>query len=535
MKQGLSIVYDAGKDIIQDPQDRTTIFTISEQVAQDSINQGNIEAAISIRMQAATSFPPVGPLGNIQKALEKADDKLGVHLYPIDTSLFKNHSLMAQKRTFEGQAPQVHVEAKINHLTRKNMEATLNFISQDTAEFQAQLPPGFCNGVTVRTEDEFYLIRKDNGDFSPNKGDGFRVQGTIHPACVVTVIHFQGVGTVRIADSTTKYNSIQNRIAVDLDPSIPDSEAAEKLAIILSAFGLGAAASGSRPVDEERIKVLQLFRAFYPMAAYELEQNAETFSEPIESLISRIETKVPEMQAQFKRYLKDEPDLMYKQEVYPGRSVWCVKGLADEAKKAGAIGLMAGLTAPNWAEAQQRILSIFKTGALSTQDRFQVGILKAGDSSGEDLRTGGASSVFARIVTDNMPTNPLKYPLRGEMQILYDLKVLERVGFAYQGDRWGSKEEDVYSKRSNIVELTKQYKAGGPGDNLGNEVCVNQRVGPESIKGLLVKDDTQKNDLIELFKQEGLLTKNTSDEYCINGVPVDQFIHIGEFSANYWA
>ena len=175
-----------------------------------------------------------------------------------------------------------------------------------------------------------------------------------------------------------------------------------------------------------------------------------------------------------------------------------------------------------------------QTGALSTQDRFQVGITIVGDSSGEDLRTGGGGAVFARMITKNMPKTPKSYPLHGKLQILYDLRLVERVGYAYGADKYGTKEQKEYANRANIVELTKQYQ-NDPWRAKGNELCINHRIGPEFIKGLLVENDKQKDELIKLLTAEGLLTVNIKNETCFNGIPIDQFIHVGEFDEKHWA
>ena len=138
---------------------------------------------------------------------------------------------------------------------------------------------------------------------------------------------------------------------------------------------------------------------------------------------------------------------------------------------------------------------MLKTGILSTQDRFQAGIIAQGTSSDEDLKTGGAESVFARLITKNMPEDPAAYHLNGQMQILCDLDLVERVGFVYPTDLYGTKKENTYSTRPSILELTEDCEKD-PYARLNNEVCIRNRIPPERMKGVMVKNDGEKDALV---------------------------------------
>ena len=346
------------------------------------------------------------------------------------------------------------------------------------------------------------------------------------------MIHIKGVGKVKIG-SCAETLSEYNHLSIDLDPTISEGEASEKLQILFAAIGLGAVSSSSRAEDVERIKTLQLFRAFYPRQAYQFEKNPQTFEESIESLKRRISNQVPDMMGKFTHYLINHPEDMYQQEVYPGQKVWAVRGISKAVKKAGGIGLMAGVTASDFYDATGRLVSLLKSGALSTQDRFQLGIIAGGASSQEDLITGGAGSVFLRMVTNNMPKELDTYPLAGHIQILYDLDLVERVGYAYSQDLYGSKTSTAYQNRLNIINLTTQINTH-PLNHLDNEICINHRVGPEFIKGLLVKSEKEKQQLIVVLKHKGLTTKNASHQDCFNGIPLDQFIRVGIARPDYW-
>lgn len=535
LKEALKFAAD-----IKNPEDITTIFTIAERIASSYV-VSNFAKALEVRIQVAQKIQPSGPLANLQVALQNEHPKLGVKLYPVDTSLFKNHSLGVQTRKFTDGTTQLHLNAKLSHPIRQKLQDSIEAIKAHPKSLFDALPNGFCNSVNVSTETIAYEGRTDkmgkwDGDFSHDiKAHGFKVfaQYPITSLCASQVIKFEGVGKVTIA--TSDFHAEHNRISIDLDPSISVENAPEKLNIIFAALGLGTVSSSFRTEDNERIKVMQLFRAFYPKEAYDFERESISFEESVESLKTRIANKVPDMKAKFKDYLVDHPEKMYQQEVYPGQPVWCVKGLSDDVRKAGGIGLMTGVTANNFDDAIKRLMSMLKGGALSSQDRFELGIMAKGDSSGADLQSGGGDSVFVRMITEGMPKNFNDYPLNGKMQILYDLDLVERVGYVYSEDKFGTKDPSDYRERPTVTKLVENIEIK-PNEYMGNEICIHHRIGSEFIKGIRVNNDSEKAILIEALKKEpNLVTQNNLKQDCFNGIPLDQFIRVGDVKKEYWA
>ena len=531
-----------------DPESKTALFFAAELIASEAIKLGDLQSATAIRMEVAKKISPAPPLGDLKTLLAKEDPKLGLKIYPVDTTLFKNHTLSIQRRTFGPGDTRLHLEARLGHPARDKLQKSLDLIKTKPNDLLGELPSGFCTGITIEQMEICYLGRAEkngkpfSGDFSHDAKNGYIVQakynGTYAPAQEM-VIRFEGVGSIKIGISTpVLYRSLYNRITIDLEPHITEDEAVAKVMIMLSALGLEAAASSPRPEDEEKVKLLQLFHILYPREAYAIERDEKLMNGSLEALKRAIETKVLDMKVKFKTYLQDHPDLMYKQEVYPGQSVWAIKGIAEEVKKEGALGLMAGIGGATFEGAVGSFASMLKHGALSSDDRFEKGIIVAGGSSGEDLRTGGGEYVFSRLIMDNMTKDPSSYTLNGQFQVLYDLELIERAGLIYDSDKFGSKEESTYtgSERKSAVELAKtiKYNSSYYVDYKGNEVCLRNRVGPQYMKGVLVASDYQKTQMIQLLKADGLVTLNTSGVECINGIPIDQFIHVGEFKKEYW-
>lgn len=523
---------------IADPEEKTTLLTLTERVAQEHVDKNDFESAIKFRIEMAQLIKASPPFGEIPLKVKSEHPAFGFRIHPIDTSLFKNHSMAVQSQKFENGETRLHLEAKLTHPSRAALQKSVDFVTGSPDKLLSALPRGFCQGVTVASEQETFFGRKPSskgekykGDFSTNiKKEGYQLNDALN-----TVINFKGIGQIKIGSSPDQ-RTVYNRISVDLEPHITADEAVSKLNIMFAALGLGAVAASSRPEDQERIKIMQLFRAFYPKEAYSFEQDQSSYTDSIEVLKDRIGQKVPKMKDKFKHYLEDHPDMMYLQEVYPGQAIWAIKGLADEVKKAGGMGLMAGIGGSDFDDAASRLVSIFNSGALSTLDRHQHGIIALGASAAEDYASGGAESVFVRLITSNMTSDPNDYTLHGEFQILYDLTLLERGGYCHRRDAYGTKDPEQYQDRPSIIELTQDIqKALSPYSNVNNEVGIRNRIPPKRMKGLLARNQADKDKLVKILRNNGLITVNDKKEECVNDVPIDQFIHIGHFKKEYWA
>ena len=436
------------KKEFKDQHEITTLLKLAEKAASAHIQSGKFEKAMQIRMQAAKTIPISGPLANIH--LQKEDPQLGFRLQSVDTSLIKNQSLTVQRQTFgtfPNQKTQLHVEGKLSHPVRQQMQKMIDYVTQDPEKFFHCLPKGFCKKVQVTTENAVFYGRterngkKYEGNFSNDvlshgfpvvywSSNGLNYTGSSYKE---TVIHFEGIAKVRIGHDPL-FRTLYNRIQIDLEPGVPEKNAAEKLHVIFASLGLGAVSSSSREEDIERIKTMQVLRAYYPKEAYDFEREATTFEESIESLKNRIMAKVPDMKAKF----RDKLHLMYRQEVYSDQSIWAVKGLAQEVRNVGGFGLVAGFNNTLFVNVIPRIISMLKTGPLSAQDRFQAGIITSGASNSHDFQDGSGDYIFARMITKKMSMDPHDYSLFGEVQVLYDLDLVERVGYCYNQDKYGS-------------------------------------------------------------------------------------------------
>lgn len=509
--------------------DKTTFFEAAETLSNNLILNGNRKKAFQIRVQAAQAVSPVAEFANLGITPPNGDPVIGYRIQPLGTRSIKNHTLKVQKRTYANGKNCIRIEARLQENARSSLEQTLNALKNDANALSSVLPPGW-GGIAI---DPFGVSKKivyhkreiQNGV----RVKQFTESTPFELAENNRVIHFKGVGKVFVG-SDPNYHTEYKHLTIELDPHVNEKEAGEKLHIILAALGLGTTSSHSRPEDIEKIKVMQIFRHCFPIESNQ--DQYKNFEGTVEQLKNAISAEKPIMKNKFHYYLKQFPKKMYQQEVNPGQFIWCIDGLAQEAKNLGAKTLMS--TTNNIGT----IASMLKTGALSSQERMSAGITETGFSTPADFKSGGAEAIFTTLITkktmDTVPITNCKYG--GSVKIFYDLKLLERVGYGYSSDCYGAKDHRYNNpnSRHNIQGLVNKVNTFDDSFNLtANEVCVHSRISPEYIKGILVDSEANKQLIIQSLQKENLIKNG-----CVRNVPINKFIRVadwnGKYKEEYW-
>jgi hypothetical protein len=125
------------------------------------------------------------------------------------------------------------------------------------------------------------------------------------------------------------------------------------------------------------------------------------------------------------------------------------------------------------------------------------------------------------MVTDNLKSlSTSKRNYTGRIQVLFDLDLINRVGYAYDDDHFGAKSQQTYGKRKNLVDLVEDIN--GP-DGYNNEVLIKNYVAPQFIRGFLI-DDGNKLAFIKILREQGLIQENEKGQECIYGKLLSEFI-----------
>jgi hypothetical protein len=524
---------------MQDPSNYQKYLTTVQIVVDafaSQIEKQDYSAALEFKFRAADvlckeiEFDPLSCLANSKVPLEE----MGGFLSAQDTALVKNARLHLVNRIIDGK-PTLQIDFKLQPQAVNQVRQNIKNLSSN---LESANKLGLVPNISITEEGTSYPGKVEGEDsFSSAKGftyvqkssdqaaedsdweDSFEEPETIIPSKQENTIHFEGVGTLKIGEQNVYCEN--NHLSLSIDSTLSQETINQRLLQMLSIVGLGPALCSQRDVDDNRIQLLTLLRCYYPKEAYKLVQDPDTYSCSIEELKKKIISCSGDMAEK----IENELSSMYKQEVYPGHEVWAVKGIADKARAAGGIGLMMGLgqgalTTEGLEKLARSLAKKIKFGAMSTQDRLTHGNMSMGNSPYEDLVVGGGDSVFTRIIKANMGKLPIKeISMRGQAQMLLNLDLIERGGYAYLHDEYGTRGKGIYDgdKRidliNHIINLDDSHYA--------NEYMVKNRIPPEFIKGVVVQNQANKDFFIRIFNEEGIIINGE-----ILGKPIDKFLTV---------
>lgn len=159
-----------------------------------------------------------------------------------------------------------------------------------------------------------------------------------------------------------------------------------------------------------------------------------------------------------------------------------------------------------------------KGGLLSTVARTENGIVRSGMSSAADLASGGASSVFTRLVGTGGEAASSWYSSSRWTAVLSP-KLLDRADwYAYPADNYGSTDDSSgrpyrYSQRNGADEIVKQVASRG---SSSNEFMFRNAVAREDILFFAVTSESERKKILAALKVDGVRT--------IRGQPVEQMV-----------
>jgi hypothetical protein len=317
----------------------------------------------------------------------------------------------------------------ISTLEREALDMNLVAIRIGIFWLNHHLPKDLCKGVKIKVIPQVFKADEGNGVFSEKNG--------WDSGASAVEIEFERLGKV-IIGNTKGCVTLHNWINVEMNADLPLGEGILKLNQILVLLGLGPLLLDQDPETEEKIKIADLTRAYFPKIMVELDKTGETYRCSPEELIAKICAKEAAMRGIFQTQLSQ----MQKVEAFPGQTVFAIPGFSEKLKKAGGWGLIAGIGEgkPFDSVCKYVIKRLLET-TPSTLNRLQSGWVTAGTSVKDDVESGGACQVFLLMVAKVLRGVPIDdYPFSGEFQLLYDMSILDRGGYAYTEDRFGSKE-----------------------------------------------------------------------------------------------
>lgn len=215
----------------------------------------------------------------------------------------------------------------------------------------------------------------------------------------------------------------------------------------------------------------------------------------------------------------DRIDGLRFEEVYPGYFTVIDPGLVDQCYEAGARYLYS--TADN----AERVWQMLSGGQKSSFTRFQEGILIKGKSSDRDFETGGAFSVFSRLVTESVVKKAKAGSSSSDHQfhdwggsrpykLIINRRILGRLD-------WYGNNGDSYGRTTNLTAANRSdniIKTINTSFQRNNEVMFPVGNDPAFIDFVVCKTEQQKTQLITELEKKGITD--------FNGKPLAQFVRV---------
>jgi hypothetical protein len=353
-----------------------------------------------------------------------------------------------------------------------------------------------------------------------------------------TLLSQEGVGSVLIGperDSVLmgpeRDSCLRNRVIVHVNRTL----GLKGFQQLLAPLGLLDVLEQSTAEDVERLKVGLLFRTIDPKNSFLLERSPFFFDASIDEL----KLKIIGINRAMERVFEVLPS-MEKREMVPGHFRYTVPGLAQQVYGQGGRALTTYLRhidfdeEPKRAKKELELVAIFKKGLLSRQQQALDGLNKNCEPVAPALAT---DVVYTQMILDQdvkqaIPFKKLShYYQDSDFQLFFSLNALETGSYQYLncgclGRRAPNPE---YSNRLSIDKFPValgQTPADSPGVDT-HEILIKHLIRPEEIKGMWIKYPADKERIIALFRQHGIIKKESSGAETINGIPLDQFFHTG--------
>ena len=204
----------------------------------------------------------------------------------------------------------------------------------------------------------------------------------------------------------------------------------------------------------------------------------------------------------------EQAEKLHREEVFPGYTTLVERGKHEEylGRYGDDIRAIHRLCTGN----TKSIYQILTQGLMCTTERYSRGFMKSGMSSIDDMRTGGADSVFTRIVNKSR---------RGEMDgavVVFKPEVFDRTDwYSYSYDKFGSTDDESFARRFSPDDIFTALTTPQDYDLSDNEQMFRTGIGAGFIESIEV-DSSSRDGIIAELRSMGL------EE--INGRPIEEVV-----------
>ncbi len=610
----------------------TTMLQLYEKAADEFMASGDVENVFKARAEAADTvkFSNTHPLFNMTKGIQNGISKqaipdTGLHMESGSSKISGGLSFSTRPHAdgtnrdvlncqFSSFARQ-ELTGKLEQIFGKVNPDTKLFENGNLLAFENNLPKNlapvkiiFYDGKTIKKTEKINKI-DENGvsaektitttDFSSTyKFQGKDLEGKFTADTEKGIkfnsgsyeIEFSNGGKI-VLGASPEFKFIYENLHVEVPTNQNEGEGLKQMQQMLTVLGLGPVISNSgkqHSDNDERLKLGLMLKTYFPQAWDEIEQNKHFYDMSPKDIRSEMIKLAPGIEDHFIKY-ENNPKLVTKVQIFPGKEMWALGDISKEMKKAGTYGLFSGTS-------MEGAIAFLNVGQLSTNERLLAAVnVTDGASFTEDVKSGGSEAVFLRAINNKVSETKISeditqgFQFSGKVQVLYDINVINMGAVCYYGDQYGTKNAaninhkvfqnrmdpisfaknlgtamDKYSRKGaipsgnelnsegEVVDKETKKTISDPKKGADNEVGVDGgNIDPEFIKGLLVQDKQTKQILLQLMLEKNMIKDVIKDKdgnitkgvlIYRNGVgqkelrvSINDFIHVGnQLNEKFW-
>lgn len=479
------------------------------------------------------------PLENLKKKIEEKnvcleDFEFGAHFHELGKELVNHQNLSFQIKKQAGQEL-IELDFKINHPFREELFSTIKHLQRldpKTVQEILSLMQAHATKIEVKDHESMPLGKKEKGE--------------------AIELSLEGIGSILLGTSDEFLNMYERvLVRIDAKKSLYD------LHELLSFANCQKTLFVSSKEDIERLKLAHLFHNFFPKSATPFERTKEFFFLPLEQLKEKMIALEPDLKNILSAY---DPHLE-KEEIFPGKINYRIKGLASLLKEKGASFLTSAITGGNLdTEKYERIASMLKLGIISSEMKAKASLGCKGLGYEVDFKTGGADRTFWQMITqkdidEELPFDSLAY--NGDHRLIISLDALETGSYQYLEDSYGNRVLPLtdhwkkmlttfsfwgienYSDRLGILDFVDRLLNREPSTSFydddwpchpyqGHELMLKERIAPKYFEAIVCSDEKSKNELLDYLRNKNLFQIDTQGNEIILGKAIEQFFIVSK-------
>ncbi len=356
--------------------------------------------------------------------------------------------------------PYREISFKLSYWAANQVKDNLNALTK--------APPPFSLKFTISREPYLYYAGEGNAYTSdPCKA--------IHAGTALTV-DLEGLAKIQIGDSK-EWASMLNAVRIWMAPNA----SAKDIQKVVSIMGLAEIVTQATSGDVERIISNTLVRFIAPAFAASYDHTATYHEEPLSKLTHKLPSKQSRIKLQ--KYLKQ-----IKTHTVCGDKRMALRYLTDKAELWKGAGFYTQCKG-DITDVAARLASLFSTGFISTQKRFEMGLTHLkGDSPHKDLQCNSADGIFFRLLTANALNKNIGIGnIKANIQIYAKLKAIQLMPYFYTEDRYGTRlRSEVYKNRPDFKSFFTLQQNNLHNHN--NEVIFKHRLPPKYLCAITYQD-----------------------------------------------